>query len=164
MNGGSGGGGGPGTIIVEDLDSSTTYNDIHTVQLIGGGFTTSTPSTGVVEINIPGGGGGSALEYGKITGSTKGANAVWTYTVQRYSGGSISGSPVTAFNLLEYGNTAGSAYGYAVSGAGNDQITGTAYYVRAVPTNAWVRLEQTGDMPGGTAYWFSAPNRIDGGC
>lgn len=163
--GGGTGGGTPTLITVEDLNTPQTYPDIDTIEFVGAGVTVSAGgSANVVNVDIPGGAGGSTIVYGKITGGTKTAGkAIWTYTVQLYSGGSASGSPVTAYNLFEKENTTTTAYGYSVTGADGDQITGTSYFVRRVPST-WVSLEQTSDVTGSSQYWFAAPNRIDGAC
>ena len=77
----------------------------------------------------------------------------------------MNGAPVTAYNLLEYDNDATTAYGYTIVGSGGyDQISGTSYYIRSVPVGTWVRMEYTDAIDGTFTYWFSAPNRIDGGC
>lgn len=164
--GGPGGGGGPGgtTITVEDLNTPVSYANVDTIQFSGLGLSVA-GGGGVVTVDVPGGGAGSNIKYGKITGAAKQTYAIWHYTVQIYSGGSPSGSAVTAYNLYEKENGASTAYGYSVtSGSGYTVIQGTAFSIKPVPTGTWVMLESTSDMPGGTAYWFGAPNRIDGAC
>lgn len=161
----AGGGGGaavPATITVVDVPAGgTSYPGIDTLEFDGSVSVSSTPGSTTATVNVTGGGGGgtTSLIYGKITGATKGTYATWTYTVQDYYG-----NLYTAYNLLEKENTATSAYGYTVTGAGGDNISGTSYYVYAVPNNAWVAMEYTTGVTGGFAYWFSAPNRIAGSC
>lgn len=145
-------------------DGTTSYTGINTITVSG---TLSLSSTGATSVDIfgsGGGGGGTSLKYAKITGSSKivSTEARWSYTVVIYTAGIPAASSVTAYNLLEKENTSSSAYGYAVTGG--DQVTGTSYYVRAVPTNTWIRMEQTSDITGTPTYWFSAPNFMDGTC
>ena len=161
--------GGATTITVEDLATPAgPFTGIDTLQFDGTGVSVTNPSPNVALVNISAGGGGggsTTLEYGQVTAATKGTYAEWTYTVQIYVAGATSGLPVTAYNLLEYDNDATSAYGYTiVGGGGYDQISGTSYYVRSVPVGTWVRMEYTNAIDGTFTYWFSAPNRIDGGC
>ena len=157
------------TITVEDLATPDgPWSGIDTLQFDGTGVSVTNPAPNVALVNISAGGGGggsTTLEYGQITAASKGTYATWTYTVQRYVAGVSSGATITAFNLLEYDNDATAAYGYTVVGSGGyDQLFGTSYYVRSVPIGAWVRVEYTDALPGGFQYWFSAANRIDGGC
>jgi len=157
------------TITVEDLATPAgPWSGIDTLQFDGTGVSVTNPAPNVALVNISAGGGGggsTTLEYGQITAASKGTYATWTYTVQRYVAGAPSGATITALNLLEYDNDATAAYGYTVVGSGGyDQLFGTSYYVRSVPIGAWVRVEYTDALPGGFQYWFSAANRIDGGC
>lgn len=164
------GGVGTTTITVQDLATpNPAYTGIDTLQFDGTGVSVTnpagSPNVAIVNISAGGGGGGTTLEYGKITAATKGTYAEWTYTVQKYVAGALSGAPVSAYNLLEEDNGATAAYGYSIVGSGGyDQISGTSYYVRSVPVGTWVRMEYTDAISGGFLYWFSAPNRIDGGC
>ena len=165
------GGAGATTITVEDLATPAgPFTGIDTLQFDGTGVAVtnppSTPNVALVTITAGGGGGGSTtLEYGQVTAVAKGTYAEWTYTVQRYLAGAVNGAPVTAYNLLEYDNDATTAYGYTIVGSGGyDQISGTSYYIRSVPVGTWVRMEYTDAIDGTFTYWFSAPNRIDGGC
>lgn len=152
-------------ITVEDLATpNPPVTNITNLQFDGNVYVTSTvPGTATVNITS-GGGGGSTIEYGQITAVSKGTYATWTYTVQKYIGGSAIGLPVTAKNLVELNNGATLAYGYSITGAGYDKISGTSYYIKSVPTGTWVRMEYTDALPGGYQYWFNAANRIDGGC
>jgi len=158
------------TITVEELGTPATFSGIDTIQSTGSGLVGvsagATPNIVVVDYQDTGGaGGGSTLVYGKITSSTKGANAVWTYQVNIWSAGGATGTTVTAYNLLEKNNTGTVAYGYGVSGAGATQITGTSFYVYPVPNGTDVRMEYTDVYAYPTKeYWFSAPNLIDGAC
>lgn len=142
-------------------DGTSTYTGIDTISVSGTIGLTSTGPTSVDLAGGGGGGGGSTLVYGKITASSRisGTIAKWSYTVLQYPGGVTS---VTAKNLLEVENTSTSAYGYAVTGG--DRVNGTSYYIRAVPTNTWVRMEQTTAVDGTPTYWFSAPNFMEGTC
>lgn len=166
-----GGGGSTAITVVDDNGSPpVTYTPIDTLRFFGAGVTVTSPggSPTTVEIDIPGGGGGggTTLVYGKITNAVRiGTVSKWTYTVQPYVGGSPSGGTVSAYNLLEVGNVAGTAYGIGVGGANNDQITGTNYFIGPAPNNAFVAMEQTADVDGTAGrYWFSAPNPITGTC
>ena len=152
------------TITVEDLVTPATFSGIDTIQFTGSGLVGvsvgATPNIAVVEYQDTGGAGGGLL-YGQITsvGAKNATKAIWSYTVT-LSGGSV----VTAYNLLERANTGTVGYGYTVDAGTGDKITGTSYYIRSVPANTYVRLEQTSAVSGVLEYWFSAPNRIDGGC
>lgn len=169
------GGAAANTVAVEDLVAPAGPFTVNTIQFTGTGLVSVTetpPGSGIAVVNYKdtgGGGGGSGnttLLYGKITGSTRtaGTKATWSYTVDVYTNGSVS-STVTAYNLLEKGNTTSVAYGYTVTGANYDQITGTSYKIYAVPNNTWVRMEYTDQMNYPTLeYWFSAPNFINGSC
>lgn len=165
------GGAGATTITVEDLATPAgPFTGIDTLQFDGTGVAVTnppgSPNVALVTITAGGGGGGSTtLVYGQVTAVAKGTYAEWTYTVQRYLAGAPNGAPVTAYNLLEYDNGATTAYGYTIVGSGGyDQISGTSYYIREVPVGTWVRMEYTDAIDGTFTYWFSAPNRIDGGC
>lgn len=145
-----------------------SLSNISTLNFVGTGLVSvsETPTgTARVEYQDTGGGGGSTLIYGKIKSVVRPVATVgiWEYTVTQYAGGA-AGADVTAYNLLERENTNTVAYGITVTGG--DRVGGTAtnYYVRSVPVNTWVRMEQTSALPGGTAYWFSAPNPITGTC
>lgn len=161
---------GGGTITVSGFDGATTYGPfpgITTLSFTGSAFVSvaETPAGTAVINHNDSGGSGSTITYGKVTAAVRiGALAKWTYTVQPYSAGSPSGSAVTAYNLLERSNAAGLAYGITVTGTNNDQISGTNYYVRPVPVDAYVAMESTSDVSGSTEYWFSAPNPITGTC
>ena len=160
------------TITVEDIATPTpALSGIDTIQFTGSGLVSvtagATPNIAIVNYQDTGGGGGggSTLVYGKISSSVKGANAIWTYTVAIWAAGGPTGSSVTAYNLLEKNNTATVAYGYTVSGAGNNRITGTSFFVNAVPNGTDVRMEYTDTYAyPAKEYWFSAPNLIDGAC
>jgi hypothetical protein len=157
------GGGGLGStgITVQDLVSGApAFTGITTLTFNGNvGVTNTTPGQADVVVGGGGGGGGSTtLVYGYISAvSRPGTPAIWSYTVVTTTSGTV-----TAYNLLEKANTASSAYGYVVTSG--DRITGTNYYVRAVPTNTWVRMEYTSGVTGTPQYWFSAPNFISGTC
>lgn len=157
----------PTTITVEDLATPAgPFTGIDTLEF-DGAVTVTNPAPNVANIFITGGGGGggTTLVYGVITAATKGTYAQWTYTVALYAAGVATGVSVTAYNLLEFSNNNATAYGYSITGAGYDKVFGTSYYIRSVPVGAAVRMEQTGAMTGTPSdYWFSAPNRIDGGC
>jgi hypothetical protein len=152
------------TITVEDPSVPTSLSGIDTIQFTGTGLVQVAPGAtsniAVVEYQDTGGGGGGLL-YGQITsvGAKNATKSIWSYTVT-LSGGSV----VTAYNLLERANTGTVGYGYTVDAGTGDKITGTSYYIRSVPANTYVRLEQTSAVSGVLEYWFSAPNRIDGGC
>lgn len=153
------------TITVEDLATPAgPWTTIDTLRFDGAGVSVTNPSPNVALIYIPGGGGGGTTAYyGVITAAAKGTYAQWTYTVDVYTGG-VAGASVTAYNLLEWSNNNSTAYGYSITGAAYDKVFGTSYYVRSVPVGAAVRMEQVTDMTGSPVYYFSAPNRIDGGC
>lgn len=167
--GAAGGGGGPTQITVVDGNTPTVFTGIDTVVFDGAGLASvSNTGTGEVTVTIAGAGtGNTTLEYGQITAILGKANpntAFWTYRVQLYSGGSPSGSPITAYNLFEYGNTAAVGYGMNV-GLNGEAITGTSFSIAPVPVNTWVRVEDTNDPTGGASkYWFTAPNAITGVC
>jgi hypothetical protein len=157
------------SITVIDGGGPTTYTGIDTLEFTSA-FTLTPVGTNQITIDYlgGGGGGGTTLKYGKITNAVQTAGyAFWTYTVDIYTAGAVS-STVTAYNMLEFSNTATLAYGYAVTGG--DRITGTSYYIRSVPLNTWIRMESNGDIPaltnypGGTNYIFHAPNVISGTC
>lgn len=154
-----------GTITVIDSVASpgaATYTGIDTLNLMGNVTLAAGTTANIVDITVgSGGGGGTTLKYGKITSSSRPSATIgkWDYTVSLAPGLTTS---VTAYNLLEKENTSTVAYGYTVTGG--DRISGTSYYVRAVPNNTWVRMEQTSDVTGTSSYWFSAPNFIQGSC
>lgn len=156
---------GAGTTITVETDTDT-FQNIDTIKFTGSGWTV-TPDAGTASVEFEGGSpGGSTLVYGVITDAVKDATtARWTYTVQPYSNGVVSGGTIQAKNLLEQNNVNSMAYGYnmVVPGTG-DRITGSNYFVRPVPLNTWVVIENTNALPGGYQNWFSAPNRIDGTC
>lgn len=159
---GGGGTAAPTTITVVDVPGGgTSYPGIDTLAFDGSVSVSNTPGSTTATVFVTGGGGGgtTSLIYGKITNAVKGTNAIWTYTVQSYGGVNY-----TAYNLLEKENTATLAYGYSVTGAGGDRISGTSYYIYPVPNNAWVAMEYTTGVTGSPSYWFSAPNRIAGSC
>jgi hypothetical protein len=168
--GGMGGTTASNTIGVYGLPGTPVSQPVSTIQFIGSGLVNVTVSgtEATVEYQDTGGGGGSTLVYGKITNATRsaGTRAFWTYTVQPYVAGSVSGGTVTAYNLLENDNSTTAAYGYSIVSSGNyDRITSTNYYIKSVPVGAWVRMEQTSAIPTYVStYWFEAPNRIDGAC
>jgi|688.fasta_scaffold09312_15 hypothetical protein len=166
-----GGGSGTSTINVEGDDGTgtiVTYPAISTVSFVGSALVNvlETP-TGTAVVNYQdtgGGGGGSTIEYGEITSVTKLTSTVakWSYSVNKWSGGSATGTTVTAYNTLEKGNTSSLAYGYSVSTTDGQTITGTAYKVDSVPVGAFVMFENSSDL--GSGNWFSAPNRVSGTC
>ena len=163
--------GGVTTITVEDVPAGTSYSGIDTLQFDGSVAVSNPPGMpNVAYINVTGGGGGggtTSLIYGQITNAVKATYAQWTYTVQPYILGVATGAAVTAYNLFEVDNDNATAYGYSITGAGYDKIFGTSYYIRSVPIGNWVRMEYTDAIPtssGLLAYFFTAPNRIDGGC
>lgn len=160
-----GGAGGAGTTITVETETESFAN-IDTIKFTGTGLVSVTEDAGTATVDYSGGGGGGSttLVYGTITAATKDATtAKWTYTVQPYVAGNISGATVTAYNLLERINASNKAYGYTVTGNG-DRISGTNYFVKAVPEGTWVRMEYTNDVSGTYQYWFNAPNVIDGSC
>lgn len=154
----NGGGAAPGTITVSKIDvPATSFSGISTVQFTGApSISVTSPSAGVALVTLK-----STILYGQISGAVQQATAIWHYTVTLASGG----GSVTAFNLLEKENNTTSAYGYAVQSTGGfTLLTGTNFFIKQVPLNTWVRLEQTTEVTGTLSYWFSAPNMIDGGC
>jgi hypothetical protein len=165
------GGGGAGASTPQLLvDGSPLAAPVSVTQITfaGTALVSVTESGGIATVNYQdtGGTSGSTLQYGQVTAATRSAGAVtiWTYTVMRYVLGSAT-SAVTAFNLLEVNNSTTASYGYSVVASGNyDRITGTNYFIKSVPVGTWVQMEQTSALPGGSAYWFTAPNRIDGSC
>lgn len=161
-------GGGTGTAITvvnSNAAPPTNYNPIDTLRFSGAGVTVTSPggSPTTVDIAIPGGGPGvgTTLVYGSISGAARITTgiAAWSYTVNLYSG-----SSVTARNLFEKGNSTTLAYGYNISPANSDRISGTQFSVQAVPNGTWVALEQTSNVDGTSRYWFGAPNKIAGSC
>jgi hypothetical protein len=152
------GGAAPGTVTVGS--PSISYSGIDNIQFTGSplsSVTNPTPNVALVTLK-------STILYGQITGAVKQTYAQWLYTVTIYTAG-VSGSSVSAWNLLELDNDNTSAYGYAVSAAGGSTlITGTNYYIKLVPVGTWVRMEYVNHVTGTNAYYFSAPNMIDGGC
>ena len=157
----NGGSSAPGTITVAKNDSpASSYSGISTIQFTGApAVTVTNPSGGVALVTLK-----STILYGKITGAVKQTYAQWLYTVTIYTAG-VAGSSVSAWNLLELDNNNTSAYGYAVTSTGGyTLISGTNYYVKLVPVGTWVRMEYVNHVTGTNAYYFSAPNMIDGGC
>ena len=154
----NGGGAAPGTVTVGS--PSISYSGIDNIKFTGSplsSVTNPTPNVALVTLT-------STIIYGQITGAVKQTYAKWLYTVTTYFGG-VAGASVSAWNLLELDNNNTSAYGYAVSAAGGSTlITGTNYYVKLVPVGTWVRMEYVNHVTGTNAYYFSAPNMIDGGC
>lgn len=68
-----------------------------------------------------------------------------------------------AVNLLEIGNTSGSAYGYAHDA--NLQLTDAeGYFFGPIPINVIVEMIMRRASDGGLAYEFCAPNPIAGVC
>jgi hypothetical protein len=156
-----GGGAAPGTITVSKIDSpASSYSGISTIQFTGvPAVTVTNPSAGVALVTLK-----STILYGQITGAVKQTYAQWLYTVTIYTAG-VAGASVSAWNLLELDNDNTSAYGYAVTATGGyTLISGTNYYVKLVPVGTWVRMEYVNHVTGTNAYYFSAPNMIDGGC
>jgi hypothetical protein len=88
--------------------------------------------------------------------------AKWSYSVNKWSGGSATGTTVTAYNTLEKGNTSSLAYGYSVNAVDGQTIGTTNYKVESVPVGTFVMFESSSDL--GSGYWFSAPNRVAGTC
>jgi len=106
-------------------------------------------------------GGGSSLVYGRITNAEKVSGVSrWNYSVQTYTAG-VGGAGVSAYNLFELSNTGVTAYGYSVT---DTLISTTNFNIYNVPIGTWVSMEFTNAVSGSSAYWFAAPNRIDGGC
>jgi len=156
-----GGGAAPGTITVSKIDSpASSFSGISTIQFTGApAVTVTNPSAGVALVTL-----NSTILYGQITGAVKQTYAQWLYTVTIYTAG-VAGASVNAWNLLELDNDNTSAYGYAVTATGGyTLISGTNYYVKLVPVGTWVRMEYVNHVTGTNAYYFSAPNMIDGGC
>lgn len=74
-----------------------------------------------------------------------------------------------AVNLLELGNTSGSAYGFSVAYAGGQwKLTAanfTNFVFHPIPVGSIVRMRVAYRPTSGTErFEFSAPNRIDGTC
>ena len=105
--------------------------------------------------------------FGIIVGSTKRSSdkAMWNYQLFEgtYNGSTWDqGSKLTelAKNLLEFGNTPTTAYGISVlSGAGVTLSGFTGFSIKPVPDGTIVEV-----LIDGTAFFFSAPNPIDGTC
>jgi hypothetical protein len=150
--------------LVDKSPPFVTPEPVSQITFIGSGLVGVTVSGGVatVEYENTGGPGGTSIEYGKITSSVQisATEAKWNYTVQKFTGGT-GGTSVTAQNLLEEANTPSLAYGYAVV-TGN-QISGTNFFVREVPTGTFVSLTTTTAF-GSSQIFFSAPNPIIGSC
>jgi hypothetical protein len=96
------------------------------------------------------------------------ANSIGTNTDYQTKTGGRTGTN-NAVNLLELGNTAGSAYGFAVAlvgGAWKLTAAGfTNFTFHPVPANTIVRMRTVYRATSGTQrYEFSAPNRLDGIC
>ena len=170
---GTGGGttGSTNTINVDTTDDGTgnpnNYTSISLIEFTGAGLvsvTNTLPGKAVVDY---GGGSGSTIDIGQITGSTyitaAGGGAAWAYTVDIYGSGSVT-STVTAYNTLERGNTTGTCYGYTVSGSPYTQLTGTSFNVGPVPSGAFVILVNSSAPSGSSLNWFTAPNVITGTC
>lgn len=154
-----------GTVKVYGPAGSTTTAPTDATQILFQGTAlvdvAVTSGNAVVTYDSSGGGGGSTLVYGYVSGTPTritGGIAAWSYSVVTATAGTV-----TARNLLEKGNTSSVAYGYTIAG-GVDRISGTSYYIFPVPSNTWVRMELTTGVDGTNRYWFSAPNFINGGC
>jgi len=96
------------------------------------------------------------------------ANSIGTNTDYATKTGGRTGTG-NAVNLLELGNTSGSAYGFSVAFSGGQwKLTAagfTNFIFYPVTTNAIVRMRTVYRATSGTQrYEFSAPNRIDGTC
>lgn len=76
-----------------------------------------------------------------------------------------SGTTSTDFavNLLEIGNTSGSAYSYAHD-ASLQLTDAEGYYFGPIPNGVIVEMVMRRASDGGLAYEFSAPNPIAGSC
>lgn len=114
----------------------------------------------------------------QITGNAiiSGTRARWKYSWQEIrrttaTGVAIaspanakSGSTSTdaAINLLEIGNTDGTAYGYAVTSRELNDAEG--YFFEPVPNNTIVEMIMRRAENGALAYEFIAPNPIIGAC
>jgi hypothetical protein len=74
------------------------------------------------------------------------------------------GTSSTAFavNLLELGNNATTAYGFAVTSLELDDADG--FYIGPVPTGTPVEMIMRRATDGAISYEFVAPNRIFGSC
>ena len=153
-----GGGAAPGTVTVGS--PSISYSGIDNIQFTGSPLSSVTnPTSNVALVTLK-----STILYGQITGAVKQTYAQWLYTVTIYTAG-VAGASVSAWNLLELDNDNTSAYGYAVTATGGyTLISGTNYSVKLVPVGTWVRMEYVNHVTGTNAYYFSAPNMIDGGC
>lgn len=68
-----------------------------------------------------------------------------------------------AVNLLEIGNTSGSAYGYAHD-ASLQLTDAEGYYFGPIPNGVIVEMVMRRASDGGLAYEFCAPNPIAGSC
>lgn len=152
------GGAAPGTVTVGS--PSISYSGIDNIQFTGSPLSSVTnPTSNVALVTLK-----STILYGQITGAVKQTYAQWLYTVTIYTAG-VAGASVSAWNLLELDNDNTSAYGYAVTATGGyTLISGTNYSVKLVPVGTWVRMEYVNHVTGTNAYYFSAPNMIDGGC
>jgi hypothetical protein len=164
------GGGATTPQLLVDGSPLTAPESVSQITFVGSGLVGVSVASGIATVEYQdtgGGGGGSTLVYGQITAATRtvGAITVWTYTVMRHVAG-VPTTAVTAFNLLELANSTTVSYGYSVIASGNfDQITGTSFFIKSVPVNTWVQMENTSAIPGfPTTFWFSAPNRVDGAC
>lgn len=68
-----------------------------------------------------------------------------------------------AVNLLEIGNTAGSAYGYAHD-ASRQLTDAEGFFFEPIPNGVIVEMVMRRASDGGLAYEFCAPNPIAGSC
>ena len=105
--------------------------------------------------------------FGIIASSTKRSSdkAMWNYLLFEGTYNGLTwdqGIKLTesAKNLLEFGNTPTTAYGISVlSGAGVTLSGFTGFSIKPVPDGTIVEV-----LIDGTAFFFSAPNPIDGTC
>lgn len=112
------------------------------------------------------GSGGETINIALIDSSEKVSGvAKWNYQVRNstFNGSwSPSGSSYTANNLLEYGNSGTTAYGFSVStpdGITLQNSNFSGFSIKPVPNGIPVVVfERNG------SYFFSAPNPIDGDC
>lgn len=161
------GGGGATTpqLLVDKSPPFATPEPVSQITFVGSALVNVTVAGGVATVDYQdtgGGGGGTTIEYGKITSSVQpsATEAKWNYTVQKFTGG-VGGISVTAQNLLEEANTTSVAYGYAV--VSGNRISGTNFFVREVPTGTFVSLTTTTAF-GSSQIFISAPNPIIGSC
>lgn len=107
-------------------------------------------------INLPSGSDSESIKpfVGRINAVTLSEDNDHTYTVQN----TVTNLTVTAYNSLEFGNSATLAYGFTLDGNGNlEEFPGFRFLPVPIGTHVVV-INHWG------TYYFSAPNPIIGSC